>query len=92
MGPMSRDEKLMLSTMGAAVVLWVLGDIVGVSSVVTAMLGLSWLLLTGVLQWRDCLTYNPAWDTLFWFAVLVGMSSQLNNVGVVKVCPAPSLM
>ena len=59
MGPMSRDEKLMLSTMGAAVVLWVLGDMVGVSSVVTAMLGLSWLLLTGVLQWRDCLTTIP---------------------------------
>ena len=88
MGPMTRDEKLMLGTMGGAVVLWVLGDVVGVSSVVTAMLGLSWLLLTGVLQWRDCLTYSPAWDTLFWFAVLVGMSTQLNNAGVIKVCAA----
>ena len=85
MGPMTRDEKLMLGTMGGAVVLWVLGDVVGISSVVTAMLGLSWLLLTGVLQWKDCLTYTPAWDTLFWFAVLVGMSGQLNNAGVVKV-------
>jgi DASS family divalent anion:Na+ symporter len=24
-----------------------------------------------------------AWDTLFWFAILVGMSSQLNSQGVV---------
>ena len=85
MGPMTKDEKLMLGTMGGAVVLWVLGDVVGISSVVTAMLGLSWLLLSGVLQWKDCLTYTPAWDTLFWFAVLVGMSGQLNNAGVVKV-------
>lgn len=45
---------------------------VGISAVVAAMLGLSLLLLTGVLTWRDCLTYPPAWDTLFWFAVLVG--------------------
>ena len=34
------------------------------------------LLATGVLNWKDCLTYTPAWDTLFWFAVLVGMSGE----------------
>ncbi|KAK9815699.1 hypothetical protein WJX72_008247 [[Myrmecia] bisecta] len=84
MGPMSRDEKIMLGTMGFAVVLWVLGDSIGVSSVVAAMLGLSVLLLTGVLHWRDCLNYPPAWDTLFWFAVLVGMSGQLNTLGVIS--------
>lgn len=39
MGPMSRDEQIMLATMGFAVVLWVTGDAIGVSSVVAAMLG-----------------------------------------------------
>ena len=48
------------------------------------MLGLCVLLCTGTLAWRDCLTYTPAWDTLTWFAVLIGMSSQLNNLGVIK--------
>ena len=43
MGGMTRDEKIMLGTMGLAVVLWVLGDAIGVSSVVAAMLG-EWLL------------------------------------------------
>ena len=28
--------------------------------------------------------YMQAWDTLFWFAVLVGMSGQLNSSGVIK--------
>lgn len=41
--------------------------------------GLSVLLVTGVLKWKDCLNYPPAWDTLFWFAVLVGMSGQLHS-------------
>ena len=36
---MSRDEKIMLGTMAFAVVLWVTGDAIGVSSVVAAMLG-----------------------------------------------------
>ena len=42
------------------------------SAVLAAMLGLSILLLTGVLTWKECLEYAAAWDTLFWFAVLVG--------------------
>jgi len=42
--------------------------------------GLSVLLLTGVLKWKDCLQYPPAWDTLFWFAVLVGMSGNTHAV------------
>ena len=30
------------------------------------MMGLCVLLGTGVLHWRECLTYPAAWDTLFW--------------------------
>ena len=66
----------------------VCGDLVGISAVVAAMLGLSVLLLTGVLTWRDCLTYPPAWDTLFWFAVLVGARHSLPHLCCVREYPA----
>lgn len=34
---------------------------------------------------RPCsLAYGPAWDTLTWFAVLIGMSSALNDMGVIR--------
>ena len=53
--------------------------------------GLSVLLLTGVLKWKDCLQYPPAWDTLFWFAVLVGMSGTLSIIIPTVFClPAAS--
>jgi len=84
MGPLSRDEGLMVATMGIAVTLWVCGDAIGISSCVAAMIGLTTLLLTGVLSWADCLNETSAWDTLAWFAVLVGMSGQLNALGLVK--------
>lgn len=48
------------------------------------MLGMSMLLLLGVLDWDDCLSEKSAWDTLAWFAVLVGMASQLTNHGIVS--------
>lgn len=84
MGPMQQDEMVMLATIGLAVTLWVVGPSIGISAVLAAMLGLCVLLCTGTLSWRDCLTYTPAWDTLTWFAVLIGMSGQLNSLGVIK--------
>lgn len=84
MGPMTQNEWTMVATMLLAVTLWVLGESIGVASVVAAMLGLSVLLLTGVLGWDDCLSEKSAWDTLAWFAVLVGMSGQLNAMGLIQ--------
>ncbi|CAD5171408.1 unnamed protein product [Musa acuminata subsp. malaccensis] len=83
MGPITTNEWVMVGTMVLAVSLWVFGDALGIPSVVAAMLGLSILLLLGVLNWDDCLSEKSAWDTLAWFAVLVGMASQLTNLGIV---------
>lgn len=58
LGPLSRDEGVMAATMAGAVVLWVGGDAFGVPAVLAALAGLSVLLLTGVLTWKDCLTYT----------------------------------
>ncbi|XP_011045725.1 PREDICTED: dicarboxylate transporter 2.1, chloroplastic-like [Populus euphratica] len=84
MGSVTKNEWTMVGTMLLAVSLWVFGDAIGIPSVVAAMIGLSILLLLGVLDWDDCLSEKSAWDTLAWFAVLVGMASQLTNLGVIS--------
>ncbi|BBN06238.1 divalent anion:Na+ symporter, DASS family [Marchantia polymorpha subsp. ruderalis] len=84
LGPVTQSEWVMVGTMLLAVTLWVFGDALGVASVVAAMLGLSILLTLGVLKWDDCLSEKSAWDTLAWFAVLVGMASQLTSLGLVQ--------
>lgn len=84
MGPMTTPQKVMAAVLGGAVVLWMVGDKIGISAVVAAMMGLTALLCSGVLEWRDCLTYTPAWDTLTWFAVLIGMSNAMNELGVIS--------
>lgn len=84
MGPVSKNEWIMISTMLLAVSLWIFGDTIGIASAVAAMIGLSILLLLGVLDWGDCLNEKSAWDTLAWFAILVGMASQLTNLGIVS--------
>ncbi|KAI3413100.1 uncharacterized protein J3R85_016539 [Psidium guajava] len=94
MGPVTKNEWAMVATMLLAVSLWVSGDALGIPSVVAAMIGLSILLCLGVLDWDDCLSEKSAWDTLAWFAVLVGMAGQLMNLGIVtwiSGCVAKSL-
>ncbi|PON33159.1 Sodium/sulfate symporter [Parasponia andersonii] len=83
MGSVTKNEWIMVGTMLLAVSLWVFGDAIGVPSVVAAMIGLCLLLLSGVLDWSDCLNEKSAWDTLVWFAIVVGMASQLTDLGIV---------
>lgn len=59
-------------------------DWTGISSVAAVMAALSLLVLLGVLKWDDCLGNKSAWNTLVWFAVLVGFADQLTNLGIVS--------
>lgn len=84
MGPVTRNEWVMVGTMLVTIALWISGQALDMASVVAAMLGLSILLLLGVLDWDDCLSEKSAWDTLAWFGVLVGMAAQLTTLGIVS--------
>jgi DASS family divalent anion:Na+ symporter len=75
---------MVVVTMGLTVILWIFGDKIGMSSVTAAMLGMSLQLVSGVITWQDCLNEKGAWDTLLWFAVLIGMSAQLNAMGFIN--------
>jgi DASS family divalent anion:Na+ symporter len=74
----------MLGVFFLLLLLWILGDqLAGIESATTALFGLSVLLITGVLTWKDILKEEGAWDTLVWFAALVMMASFLNELGLI---------
>lgn len=84
MGPMSRQETFMAFTFGLMLFLWIAGEkFFGVDATTTALLGLTLLILSGILQWEDILKEKEAWHTLIWFAVLIGMAGFLQKFGVV---------
>ncbi|MCH9612794.1 MAG: putative malate transporter YflS [Chlamydiia bacterium] len=82
MGPISRDEWVMIGSFVGLIILWVFGQTLGVDPTVTALLGLSFLLISKVLSWKDVLSEGGAWDTLMWFAVLVMMAGFLGKFGI----------
>ncbi|KAG0458418.1 hypothetical protein HPP92_023575 [Vanilla planifolia] len=84
MGPMSTSEIIMAITLLVTVGLWIFGGMLNVDAVTAAILGLSILLVTGVVTWKECLSEAVAWDTLTWFAALIAMAGYLNKYGLVS--------
>ena len=84
LGPLSTDEKLTAGALLITVGLWVFGGSLGIGAVAAALLGLAIMLITNVVTWKECLSNNAAWDTLTWFAALIGMASYLNKYGFIK--------
>jgi DASS family divalent anion:Na+ symporter len=84
MGPFSRNEWSMLAAFGVMLTLWVMGDHIGISATVTALIGLSILLITDVINWNDVLNEHEAWNILIWLSILVMMSGFLETFGFVS--------
>ncbi|KAL8156458.1 dicarboxylate transporter 1, chloroplastic [Apium graveolens] len=84
MGPMSKNEIIMAVTLVLTVGLWIFGGVLNVDAVTAAILGLSVLLITGVVSWKECLAESVAWDTLTWFAALIAMAGYLNKYGLIS--------
>ncbi|MGG5208502.1 anion permease [Chryseobacterium sp. MIQD13] len=83
MGPISRNEWLMLLAFFILLALWIFGGALSIDATTTAFIGLTLLLLTSVLTWEDIKGEKGAWDTIVWFAVLVMMASSLNELGFI---------
>ncbi|KAB5520450.1 hypothetical protein DKX38_024769 [Salix brachista] len=84
MGPMTTNEIIMAGTLFLTVGLWVFGGMLNVDAVTAAILGLSIILITGVVTWKECLAESVAWDTLTWFAALIAMAGYLNKYGLIS--------
>jgi len=80
MGPMSKNEKVMFMIMLTMVALWSASPI---KPVITALMGLSAMFLFDIIEWQDCTSDKKVWDIFTWFAILVAMSAQLQNLGVI---------
>ncbi len=84
MGPMSRDERIMLAIFALIAGLWMTTAWHHVPYTVVALLGVSTLLLANVLSWEDALSDRQAWDTFIWYGGLVHMAEALGDTGVTR--------
>ena len=89
LGHVSTHEKIMMGVFALMLLLWanipamILGDAFSIDATTTAFLGLTVLILTGVLTWEDVLKEKSAWDTIIWFGALIMMATYLNKLGLI---------
>ena len=80
MGPMSKAEWILALDFILLLFLWTVGDLVfHIPATISAFIGLVILLLTNIMSWKNIVAETTAWDTMFWFAVLVMMAMHLTN-------------
>jgi DASS family divalent anion:Na+ symporter len=82
-GKMSVAEWIMLGDFILALALWVACSFIGMDATTVGFIAVAILLLSGVLTWKDILSESGAWNTFFWFSVLVMMADQLNKLGFI---------
>lgn len=83
MGPISRQEILMIAIFFMLIFLWIAGqNLFGISAVTTALIGFVSLLLTRLIKFDEAVGNKAAWGTFIWFAHLSMMSSFLAKFGV----------
>jgi len=83
MGPMSLGEKIVASVFVGALLLWSTSQYTSIDATVVAMLAVSVMLLTKVLEWKDVLDEKGAWDTLIWMGALIGLADYLAKLGFI---------
>ena len=81
LGPLTRQEWIVLIVFVAMVLLWASAATVGLDSTAIAFLGLGALLATGVITLEDIGRQGDVLATFIWFAVLFTLSNQLNELG-----------
>ncbi|MEK6302133.1 MAG: DASS family sodium-coupled anion symporter [Acidobacteriota bacterium] len=84
MGPMTRQERLMLLVFALVASLWMTTAFHGIHYTTVALIGIGVLLLSGVLTWEDALTERAAWDVFIWYGGLVRMAGALSETGITK--------
>jgi DASS family divalent anion:Na+ symporter len=81
MGPMNWAERLMLLVFFLVAILWIMNKW---HAAVVALLGISVLLITGVLDWEDIISEKAAWGVFIWYGGLVRMAEALGQTGITQ--------
>jgi DASS family divalent anion:Na+ symporter len=83
LGPMSRDEKVATAVFLGCLLLWFTGNYTKLDATVVAMLGVSAMVATNVLEWKDITEEKGAWDTMVWVGSLLTLCTGLVRLGLI---------
>ena len=84
MGRPKWSEWLMLVVFLLVSILWMTSELHGIDYAAVALLGISVLLITGVLDWEDLISEKAAWSVFIWYGGLLRMAEALGQTGITQ--------
>ncbi len=84
MGRTKWSEWVMLAVFALVAVLWMTPKFNGLHYATVALVGISVLLLSGVLSWEDLINERSAWSVFIWYGGLIRMAEALGQTGITK--------
>jgi DASS family divalent anion:Na+ symporter len=84
MGRPKWSEWLMLIVFLLVCILWMTSELHGIDYAAVALLGISVLLITGVLDWEDLISEKAAWGVFIWYGGLLRMAEVLGQTGITQ--------
>ncbi len=85
LGPIARAEQVMLGVFAFITFLWMTQGWNNIDYAITALAGLTILLIGGVLTWDDVLAERNGWDVFVWYGAIYQMARALTEAGVTRV-------
>jgi L-tartrate/succinate antiporter len=82
LGKLSRNEILLMLFVCSALAMWIFAANF-IEPALAALLVVTLMLWTGVLNWNDITSNKPAWNTFVWFATLVALADGLSRTGFI---------
>lgn len=83
MSGLSRNEIIMGVLVVLALALWIFGGSF-IDATLVALVVISLMVITSIVQWNDIVGNKAAWNVLVWFATLVTLAGGLSSVGFIK--------
>ncbi|MEY8710726.1 anion permease [Mangrovibacter phragmitis] len=83
LGRLSRNEILLLVFVCCALMMWIFAAS-WIEPAMAALLVITLMLWTGVLEWSDITGNKAAWNTFVWFATLVALAGGLSSTGFIS--------
>ncbi|MEY4167513.1 MAG: hypothetical protein RIR52_1337 [Acidobacteriota bacterium] len=85
MGSITSGERLMLLVFSLTGLLWATtGRLHSIDYSVVALVGICLLLVFNVVNWRDLMAEQAAWDVFIWYGGMVRMAEALGETGLTQ--------
>ncbi len=84
MGPMTQQEIIVAVGFALALIGWGTCLLTGFNANAIGLGLMSFLFVTGGVQWKDVLNDKAAWDTVVWFGAIISLAAGLTKLGFIK--------